>query len=75
MALAFKEPRQRSSITEANSTHSPTLDASTSNAGGASDLEKVIGAHVVDQETLERDVALEVSKIIDNIYHHVLYMS
>lgn len=68
----FKEPQRCSSITEAHSTHAPALGASTLGTGDASDLEKVIGVHAVDQETLERDVALEVLyqrlQIISSMY-------
>lgn len=68
MALTFKEPLRRSPITEADSTHAP---ASALNVGDASDLEEAIGVHVVDQETLERDIALEVSTSLNNLGHHV----
>ena len=39
------------------------IDFSGSRTQGASELEKVIGVHAVDQETLERDIALEVLKL------------
>jgi len=39
------------------------IDFSGSRTQGASELEKAIGVHAVDQETLERDIALEVLKL------------
>lgn len=76
MPLALKESRTQltsSGRGEGDNKHSfnnqgedynaQPSDKSGSHASGALELERTIGVHAVDQETLERDIALEVLKL------------
>jgi len=48
---------------DGNSDRVQLIDLSGTRTQGASELERAIGVHAVDQATLERDIALEVLKV------------